>query len=152
MRDDPGVRNALKLDDRWRIIVVLCPRDDPLIAGHHARIGSNKVLLIRPRPVLERITVARLAQFVLHRLDTHRVVRVEELNEEDPVSGRQIECIVRVCRIDKDVRVEDVHLSHHLEMSGQFVEHFPLVCADHTETFRESRTPLQGGSDNRGRK
>ena len=110
------------------------------------------MLLIRPRQVLERITVASLAQFVVHRLDTHRVMRVEKLNEEYPVSGSQIERIVRVCSIDKDVRVKEVHLSHHLEMSGQFVEHFPLVRADHTETFRESRTSLQGGSDNRGRK
>ena len=77
VRNDPGVRNTLKLADCRRLIVVFCPRHDLLVAGHHTRVGSDKVLLMLLRPVLERITVARVTQFVVHRLDTHGVLRGE---------------------------------------------------------------------------
>ena len=36
-------------------------------------------------------------------------------------------------------------------MSRELVEYFPFVGADQTEALGESRTPLQGGGDDRGR-
>ena len=36
-------------------------------------------------------------------------------------------------------------------MSREFVEYFPFVGTDQTETLGEARTPLQGGGDDRGR-
>lgn len=152
VRDDPGVRDPEKLIDGSLLMAAHCPRGDPLIAGDDARVGSNEVLLIQLRPCLERIILARAVQFVVHRLDTHGVARVEELNQEIPVPGCQIKRIVCVRRINEDVRVQDIHRSHHLEVFRQLVEHVPLVGADHTEALRESRTPLQGGCDDRGRK